>query len=326
MERRYNKCLSLSQTSLFWLVLLLMSGVLIFAACNGKAPLLPQSGGRPYEVLVVGDHDARVAQALQTDVAGLPQPEPSFDVSTVDSAQFEGNLRMARVIVVVTVDPVAFPRPRIRYERNVWAQPQLVVYVGAPSTAQLLGEKGQQTSSLCRLITVFETNVELNRLKRHRNVRAEQMVRKTFGMDLLVPEDMVASKRKENFIWLSNNSATAMSNVVIYRLPEDRIWDIPQFVALRDSALGRNIKGETDQMKMRTVANTVSRSYSVQGKQRITVYRGLWEMEGDDMGGPFVARIQGDICVEAFVFAPGKKKRNMMRRLEAMLYSLGHTQ
>jgi len=54
--------------------------------------------------------------------------------------------------------------------------------------------------------------------------------------------------------------------------------------------------------------------------------RGLWQMVGTEMGGPFVSlwRQVGDsvLGVTAFVYAPGKSKRNLMRRLEASLYTL----
>ena len=56
--------------------------------------------------------------------------------------------------------------------------------------------------------------------------------------------------------------------------------------------------------------------------------RGLWEMEGDMMGGPFVSHARVDrangrvIVVEAFIYSPDKLKRNLMRQMEASLYTL----
>lgn len=74
-------------------------------------------------------------------------------------------------------------------------------------------------------------------------------------------------------------------------------------------------------MYMATVPMTVTAQKETLRGQKVTVYRGLWQMEGDAMGGPFVARRIGDWIVEAFVYAPGKEKRNTMRRLEAALMS-----
>ena len=57
------------------------------------------------------------------------------------------------------------------------------------------------------------------------------------------------------------------------------------------------------------------------------VVRGLWEMEGDMMGGPFVSHAcldekrQRVVVAEAFVYAPHTTKANLMRRAEASLWT-----
>ena len=56
--------------------------------------------------------------------------------------------------------------------------------------------------------------------------------------------------------------------------------------------------------------------------------RGLWRVEGDMMGGPFVSLARLDpsgkrvIVVEGFVYAPESKKANLIRRMEAALFTL----
>ena len=57
--------------------------------------------------------------------------------------------------------------------------------------------------------------------------------------------------------------------------------------------------------------------------------RGLWRIQdGEAMGGPFVSltrldQVNGNvITAEAFLFAAGQKKRNAMRQLEAVLYTM----
>ena len=58
------------------------------------------------------------------------------------------------------------------------------------------------------------------------------------------------------------------------------------------------------------------------------VARGLWRVQGDRMGGPFVSHSRVDelngrvIVAEAFVYAPESLKRDLMRRMEAALYTL----
>jgi polyphosphate kinase len=56
--------------------------------------------------------------------------------------------------------------------------------------------------------------------------------------------------------------------------------------------------------------------------------RGLWRMKGDFMGGPFVSHSRVDtvnnrvVTAEIFVYSPDKMKRNLVRTMEASLYTL----
>lgn len=301
-----------------WLALLSLLGTL--AACREKVSLLPKSGGRPFEVLVVGDRDSLLRKVLSADVEGLPQSEPSFDVSATDSAHFAGALRLARSIVTVNIDPNLYTATRIRYEKNVYAKPQIMVYIGTPSTRVLARDLATQAPMLRQLLNRFEANATIAQLSHKRNIEAEKTIRKMFGVEMWVPMDMVSSKQGKDFLWLSNNSPTGMQNIVIYRSPVPQTTE--QYIHLRDSVMRLHIKGETDAMFMRTVRATVVGSLTKEKGHNIMVHKGLWEMEGDDMGGPFVAHTQGRLTVEAFVFAPSMKKRNLLRRTEAVLYTL----
>ncbi len=304
-------------------ILLALSIVLLFSSCDERRGLLPPSGGKLYEVLLVGDSADIVRTALQADMPGLPQSEPQFDVSSVDSAAFGATLRTTREIVVVRTSPRLYSTVRIRYDRNVWAEPQTVVSITAPSMRVVADSIGRIAPTLLRLLNTAEMRKSLAMLRDHRNVKAERLVDSMFHVRMWIPLDMVSSRKGRDFVWFSNGSPSVMSNIVVYKAPRDG-----DPVAQRDSALARNIKGETDQMHMATVTETVAMNATG------TVFRGLWEMTGDNMGGPFICRRvrmpkadpNSDIVVEGFVFAPGKGKRNAMRQMEAVLQSIDRAQ
>ena len=323
------------------LLLLLLSALV--SCRNGS--LLPRSGGQLYEVLLVGDTAGMVRSTLIADVEGLPQPESSFDVSEVSTKAFGNTLRYTRNIVIVDINAEAYTRPSIRSERNVWAQPQTVVHIGAPSASALHNSIDSIGRRLRILLNRSETRKQLSMLRHERNVKAEKLARKMFGIELWIPADMIASKQGKDFLWLSNNSATMMQDIVVYRdwspvnvsdvkaNPDVRTTgygdsEARYFIGARDYMLGRNILGETDSMHMATVPESVL----TDGRG---FYRGLWMMTGDAMGGPFVSRtlslrqperrgnfVCRHVVVEGFVFAPGKTKRNAVRRLEAVLYTM----
>lgn len=169
-------------------------------------------------------------------------------------------------------------------KQDVWARPQIVVYTD-----------GSNPQKVVRMLNAFEMGQEVKTLRRSHNTKAGDAIRKMFGLEMLIPEGLSSSMVRPGFIWLSNNTPQGMKNIVVLR-------------GNVNEALAKNIKGETDEMHMRLVAP---------GQKR-----GLWEMVGDAMGGPYVQRQVGDVTVIAFVYAPESKKRNLMRQLEAALYTI----
>lgn len=330
----------------------------LLSACDDRHSLLPPSGGKLYEVLVVGDSDGIVQGVLRQDAPGLPQSEPMFDVSTIDRDHFGAGVSATRNIIMVDVNPGIYSSPKIKYEKNVWAEPQTVVHIHTPSMKMLRDSISRLSPTLLRILSRTELKKNISLLRNKRNIKMERLVKKMFGFDLWIPMEMTSYKKGKNFLWMSNNSPTTMKNIVIYkasgkgpssgRVPADISQETQRFIATRDSILGENIKGETDAMFMRTVANTVSSDIDFRNSNDrrrwlkdkrnkalpIMLYRGLWDMEGDDMGGPFVSRTLAfdantspcfhhseSIVIEGFVFAPGKKKRNAVKELEAVLYT-----
>ena len=96
----------------------------------------------------------------------------------------------------------------------------------------------------------------------------------------------------------------------------------------RDSIMKANIPGAREGMYMATDTLLTEVKDITVKKQYAKEMRGLWFMEGDMMGGPFVSHARLDhinarvVVVEAFVYSPEKLNRNVMRKMEAALYTL----
>lgn len=311
--------------NLAWAVWL--AAVLTSCGRTHRVSLLPQSGGRPYEVLLVGDSVDGVKGALKADVEGLPQSEPSFDVSAIPASRYGQAVWLARAIVIVKTDRNLYTATRIRYEKDVHASPQMVVYVNSPSASALRRDMPRLGGKLRELLTRFEINAEMENLSLRGNPKSARLVEETMGWSVKVPVDMASHKRGRNFVWLSNNAPAGMQNLCVYALPLHPL-SLSWLIAARDSVMKCNIPGERDGMYVQTVAPTVeAKAVTESGKRRV-IMRGLWEMKGDAMGGPFVAHVLADsangryVVAEAFVYAPESTKRNRIRQTEAALYTL----
>lgn len=155
-----------------------------------------------------------------------------------------------------------------------------------------------------------------------------EAVRQTFGLTITLPQGMDKWKAGHDFIWLSDDGNAAMSNICIYALP-GLSADSSLVATRRDSVMQRNIPGQADGMYMHTEAavRLVHRSMNFRGR-RLLRSEGLWELEGDAMGGPFVCHTWVDtaagrtLVAEAFVYAPGQDKAPLMKRLEAALLTI----
>lgn len=282
----------------------LLCALIVCASCGHDRQQRPKSNARPYDVVVVGDSAKVVERALEADMPGLPQPEPRFNVTSLGRGEWSGRWRYARAVVLFTGHGAPGERA-VTYRVNVHAVPQIVI----TTTTEGIGET-------MRLLDIFERQTAAEEMHRKGNRRMEAMVDSMFSLKMVIPATFVASKRGSGFLWMSDNHATDMSNLCVMRLQ-----GMPT-AARVDSVLAANIKGETDDMWMQTVTASL-RSDTIGSRTR---YYGLWQMHGDAMGGPFAARVfprsdGSTLVVLAFVYAPGKKKRNLMQRLNAVLYN-----
>ncbi len=318
----------MKRTTASIMIFALLFTVLFLTGCGKRhTGLQPQSGGRPYEVLLVGDSTEDVLTALQADADALPQSEPSFDVSSIPTRRYNSSVWLARAIVIVNIDRDLYSTTRLRYEKNLHAAPQMVVYVNTPSRQTLHRDMTTLGGQLRQLLTRFEMNSEMEQLTYTGNPKAEHLVSQITGTNIKVPADMASSKKGKNFVWLSNNAATGMQNLCVYTLPLRPLTQ-SWLIAMRDSVMMVNIPGERQGMYMQTVVPSVEAAATRENGKRRVIMRGLWEMKGDAMGGPFVAHVMVDsahnrlVVAEAFVYAPESLKRNKIRQTEAALYTL----
>ena len=298
-----RESLKIQLTSCF--LLLFLASCTLGGGRNGK---LPKSTGQPYEVVLEGDTDSIVTKILTEEVPALPQPEPLCRLIQVKKGKTHGSYLLVRTRIVVNIPAAEFS---VGMSRNENASPQTVIRISARSPQQLREklnpEKLRQLvdeAELEHLATIISTNPS------KQNREMQQLVKKNFGISMNIPAEMQASKKAKNFIWISNNASSGMKNLIIMRVKsEERRAEKQQI----DSMLRTNMPGETDSMYM--VIPVLAK-------------RGLWEMKGDAMGGPYVMRrihlrkTGDEIIIIGFVYAPEMKKKILIKQLEAAISTI----
>ena len=308
--------------------------LLFLASCStgGRNGKLPKSTGMPYEVVLEGDTDSIVTKMLTEDVTGLPQPEPLCRLIQVKKGKTRGNYLLVRTRIVVNIGERDFGEQNIgerdfsvtlHHDEN--AVPQNIIRITAQSAQQLRerlnGEKLRHIVDEVELKHLADI-ISGNPSKQNREMQDE--IKKMFGIDMKIPAAMNASKKAKDFIWISNNASSGMQNLLIMKVKseERRMKNSNAFhvndKAQIDSILRTNMPGETDSMYM--VIPVLSE-------------RGLWEMKGDAMGGPYVmhrihrqtsqtAKPGYSLYIIGFVYAPEMKKKILIKQLEAAISTI----
>ncbi len=313
-------------------IYLLILLIAFISSCgkNGSKGLIPKSGGNPYEVLIISPNKEFrevIHDVLSQKDNSLPQEEPLFDVSIQEDAELNQITKMARNIVIITKERESYPSTTIKYEKDHWAQPQMVIYISTPSIIDLKRDMRRLSRFLIDLLTRQEMNNEISILNGSNNKEACKEVEKMFGWNIEIPSEMKSLKKGKDFLWFSNNASKGMRNLCIYSFMGDSL-NPERIQQVRDSVMKENIPGEQPQMYMETSSESVTSRMSIEKNGTILLSRGLWEMKNDAMGGPFVLHAMIDslkhkvIVAEAFIYAPEGKKRNLIRKDEAALYTL----
>ncbi|WP_418324589.1 DUF4837 family protein [Segatella sp.] len=302
---------------------ILLAGCLLFlflASCSPggrRNRKLPKSTGQPYEVVLKGDTDSIVTKILTEEVPALPQPEPLCRLIQVKKGKIHDSYLLVRTRIVVNIPAAEFS---VRLSRNENASPQTIIRISARSLQQLREklnpEKLRQLvdeTELEHLASIISTNPS------KQNREMQQLVKKNFGISMNIPAEMQASKKAKNFIWISNNASSGMKNLLVMKVKseERRVKNSdafsPQEKQQIDSILRTNMPGETDSMYM--IIPVLSE-------------KGLWEMKGDAMGGPYAMRrirlrkTGDEIIIIGFVYAPEMKKKILIKQLEAAISTI----
>lgn len=302
-----------------------------------KGFLMPNATGLPYEMLVVMDEEQwerplgrAVFNVLDTDVPGLPQSERSFRISRVDPSAFNSNMfRIMRNVIKVDIQDI-YSQPKFKFARNVYSYPQMIMTLQAHDEASLTEYINANRQSIIDFFTKAEMNREIENLREKHNPEVSRLAREILDVDVWVPWEVNRFKKGKDFLWASTNVGKKDMSIVLYSYPytDTNTFTLEYFLQKRDSVMKANIPGGPEGSYMTTNHNYVYvEDATVRGKYA-QVARGLWRVQGDRMGGPFVSHSRVDevngriVVAEAFIYAPESLKRDLLRRMEAALYTV----
>ena len=315
-------------------LLLLLSAALLLPACNETSILLPSVSGKAGEIIVVMEKPdwentlgGDVREKLACDCPWLAQQEPLFTLVNVVPSTFVDLFKVHRNVLLFQVGPQV-DSTGIIFKHDVWAAPQCVIQISAPTAAQASELFKEKAPMIASSIEQAERDRVIRNTLRYEEGSLYTQMAQIFGGSPHFPTGYKLRKASDTFAWIADDKQV-YQDVFLYRYPvEDNPFTLDKIIAHRNEILQENVPGMVDGSYMTTSEYFAPTLEYIKYKGReVAQVRGMWEVQNDFMGGPFVSHsfYSADgkeiLVVEAWVYAPQFDKRQYLRQVESVLYS-----
>ncbi|MCT4589321.1 MAG: DUF4837 family protein [Carboxylicivirga sp.] len=319
--------------------LLVISIIAVAFACKDKQTgYKPNVGGKAGELLVVMDNKIKASSggvALQ-DVLnevylGLPQTEPYFKVNIAPHRNFTSFMKTTRNIVMVTVTKNV-KENAVKYFKDRWARPQALVNITAKDTTTLKELIEEHQLTILSYLNKAERDRYITTFKKQPSNELITKVNSLFDVNMSIPVSLVDKKSSNSFIWMNEAANWGFQGLFMYEVPYvgEGTFSKEYLLNKRDSILHRNVPGPSEGSYMTTEHNfPIIYKKTTINNNDVVELRGLWKVQNDLMGGPFVLQAHHDkknnrvIVTDGFVYSPEKPdKRDKIRQMEAIMHTL----
>jgi hypothetical protein len=293
---------------------------------DNQQKLLPASSGNINNISVVTNDEiweGAVGEVIRENfgrpIYGLPQIEPIFSLSHIPSKVFSGFATKSRTILKIDVSE----NEGVFNFKNTYASPQRIIQITANSPDKIIKIINENLNSIYS--TMYFNEIQEKQRRISKNLNKTQAIKKNTGVSLKFPSAYRVAKADTNFVWIRRDIETGSVNLFIHR---QKNLTKQSIIQKRDSISKIYIPGPVENTYMSTdlIYTPNTQGINVGGKQ-VFETRGLWEIEGQFMAGPFLNfQIKlGDndfIMLDGFVYSPGSTKREYIFELEAIMRSL----
>ncbi len=292
--------------------------------------------GAPYEITVLASQERwnsplgdTLRAILTAPVEGINNAEPMYDVMRILPAQFDGLLAKSRNVLNVNTGP-DYAEPVMGAQYDIYAAPQIVVSLVGPDVETLTAYVSEHRAELQQIFEITERDRSLALNSRFGENEIERQIEETFGFTMDLTKGYKVRNTAKDFMWISFEWPTASQGVIIYSSPYDgqADFEIDSLLARRNRFVSL-IPGENPGSHMITLGEYVPEvEYRRINGRFWAQMRGFWDVHNDFMGGPFVSYSTLDVenrrvvTIDLYVYSPDKPKRNFLRQLEHLIYSV----
>jgi len=321
-----------------YIIILLFASITLTSCIDGSEAMLPPSNGKLSHLLVVMEKNKwksapgdSMRAVLRHFYSGLPQEEPIFDVSQIPKEALTDIFRRNKNIIITNISR-NIEKSGVTITRNRWASPQVIVTINAKNNKDFVEIYSKNSAK----ITEIFLSAERDRLIKTYTKLSERSIKKRltekYGIDMSVPSGFKIYHDTLNFLWIRRESNKLSQAMIIwnYNYKDTSDLSLNGLVAMRDSMTMKFIPGSTPGSFMTTEKRVPFDFYEhTFNKRYVAEVRGIWRVDGGGfMGGPYMSFSAVDekkgiiTTIDAFVYAGKQDKRDFIKEMEAILYSI----
>ena len=286
----------------------------------------------------------------------MPQPEPLYDLNhlTVEELDKLATRReLTNYLILADLTDAESPATKLvarelgeeklyaareDYRRGTsivtdrWATGQTLIFLIAEGPDELAKLVAQSFPAAAKRIRAADrSKLEANTYQSGRATVLPDSIAKLVGLSLEVPNDYRVALAEEDLVWLRRDLGQVTQNLVVSSVPyvgeeqlsRDSVVAYRNAIGkqvVRSSTPGSYMTSNDRDLPVVTSVTEINGQYAYEA-------RGVWEMTNDFMGGPYFTYLIPDAAtgrlyiLDAFAYAPSKRKRNYMQQLELIAKS-----
>ncbi len=318
--------------SSFILLFTVIISQLFFISCEkGKKVKFDSTGKINQLLLVMEDSDWKgslgdtIRKYFASDVMVLPQREPLFTINQIPPEVYDETFFIIRNILMVEKGK----EKGIKVLRDPYAKPQVIVKITGKDEKEISDLLKQKADTIIKLFKENDIGVMQSRF-REKDLVDDSRIRKNLGISIEIPNTFKEIISNGDFFWYREDLPFGSKNILLYTIPYEPLEKAAaRLPAIRDSIGKKYIPGPLPNTWMITEKSffPVQQKINLNGMEAIES-RGLWEIENDYMGGPYINYLislpdkSKIVVAEGFIYLPSDEKRNLLSELEAILKTI----
>lgn len=320
-----------------------------------KEDFMPLARGEADEIILVidstnwnGQVGDQLKEMYRNYIVGLPQDEYQFKINQVSPRKLNSVLRNVKnLIFVMTLDAKGLEAKAMREyftdnslkmirddsslfytaKKDEFAKGQIALYLYGQDSESLTKNLKENSDNLVSLFESAVTRRMRDAILKKTKPETEKIISQGHEYQIAVPFGYDLAKNLKDFIWLRKLEADAEWNVFVHSRPyTDR--EVFNYVdELRDDITSTYLRDSEKQklhIDRQKIIPVITKRITFKGKFAVEA-RGLWKVSDNSAGGPFISYTLVDEAtntlyyLEGYVYAPGGKKKPLIREVEAIL-------